>query len=55
LGVGVGFFTQHKKNHQNPTVMESMREPGSLTHPLVTPIEGQGADSPHPFLRKKVF
>jgi hypothetical protein len=41
-GFAVGFvgFSTSSKKPTNPTRMRSVREPGSLTHPQVTPIEG---------------
>jgi hypothetical protein len=37
--VGFFFFFFFKKTQKHPTRMGSVREPGSLTHPQVTPIE----------------
>jgi hypothetical protein len=37
------FFDEVEKN-KNPTRMGSVREPGSLTLPQVTPIEGNPAE-----------
>ena len=42
---GLLVFSTKSKKPTNPTRMRSVREPGSLTHPQVTPIEGGGASS----------